>query len=262
MNEQTQDINLKQAMRQRLIGLLRKPQAEKKEKRPANKLWVANIGFNLTMFFLDLVSAITVAMLTNAMYGVMTFLAGFLALLLHENLFSNAHANWKQKYIAIGGMLLAILSTVGIGVLAGIVNVANIVGLLPAQSLEMGLIVSLVVIAGIHGGLWGIYYHIDEGHKAEMRAVENAAYRERQRRDFDNAKKDILAVKEIDKEIRDMDEIDSDLLSEAYRENTGRELITKKPAPISTPAGELTDEGFKYHAETPSGKSFRPNDEL
>lgn len=255
MTEQNESV--KTVLRARLIGLLRKPAQEQKEKRPTNKRWIASLGFNATMFFLDLVSAVTVAMLTNALYGVMTFLAGFLALLLHENLFTNAHANMRQKYIAIGGGLLAIVSTVAIGVLAGIVNISDVAGLVPAASMEIGMIVGLVSIAGIHGILWGVYYFTDEGHIREMKSIVNMAYRDQQRASLDEAKKDVAAVKAINEEINAMGD-DADLLNEAYRENTGRDLI--QPEPEQKPAGVLTEDGFKYNAEAPApGTSFRDN---
>ena len=244
--------SIKDLMKERLRGLIRKPVQAQTEKRPHNKIWIASLGFNATMFFLDLVSAITVAILTNAMYGVMTFLAGFLALLLHENLFTNAHANMQQKWIAIGGMVLSIVSTIAIGVLAGIVNVTNIVGLFPTLALETGIIISLVCVAGIHGVLWGIYFFTDEGHRNTMTALTNVAYRERQRKEFDDAKKDILAVKEIDKELNDMGE-DADLITDAYRQNTGRDLIVA--APVKQEA--LADVLFKRKEADVRLESFR-----
>jgi hypothetical protein len=250
-----QDQSIKDIMNERIKGLLRKPAQAQKEKRPHNKLWIASVGFNATMFFLDFVSAVTVAILTNVMYGVMTFLAGFLALLLHENLFTNAHADRSQKNIAIGGGVLAIVSTVAIGVLAGIVNVTNIVGLLPTLSLEVGIVISLVGVAGIHGVLWGIYFFMDEGHQTAMKVNSNMAYRERQRQQFDDAKKDILAVKEIAKELDAMGD-DADLIGEAYRENTGKDLIN-----ASQPAPALADQLF-MRKEAEAGNSFRPDGEV
>ena len=254
MNEKPQSI--KSIMQERLKGLLRKPAQAQKDTRPKNKIWIASFGFNGTMFFLDLVSAITVALLTSAMYGMMTFLAGFLALLLHENLFTNAHAGMTQKYIAIAGGILSIVSTVGIGILAGIVNITNLAGLITAQTLELGIVISLVCVSGIHGVMWGIYYFTDAGHVSQMKAQTHAAYRAQQRQDFENAKQDIVAVKEINNELESMGN-DAELINEAFRENTGRELI--QATPISTPAGELTSDGFKYHAETPAENYFRPD---
>lgn len=251
MNEQLnkpQDESLKSLMRERLKGLLRKPAQEQKEKRPENKLWIAMLGFNGTMAFLDLVSAITVGMLTNYLYGVLTFLSGFLALLLHENLFTNAHANLAQKWIAVSGGVLAIVSTLGVGVMAGIVNVLNLVAVVSVQNIELTMIIGLVVVAVIHAMLWGVYYFTDAGHIAAMKSLANMAYRDQQRRGFEDAKKDLKAVKELSKELDEMGD-DAPLVEEAYRENTGRELVTTSL--VVPPAGAMTEEGFRYRAEDP-----------
>jgi hypothetical protein len=234
----TTTTDIKSAAKDRLLGLLRKPAQAQKEKRPHNKLWMASLGFNGVMFFLDLVSAVTVAVLTTPLYGVLTFLAGFLALILHENLFTNAHAGMSQKWIAIGGGLLAIVSTIGIGVLAGIVNIFNLSALIPTQTIQIGMIIGLVLTAGTHGILWGVYYFTDEGHKSAMKAMINAAFRDQQRTEIENAKKDVKAVKEINDEIEGMGD-DAYLLAEAFRENTGRELVTPTaPTETDTPIGD------------------------
>jgi hypothetical protein len=249
---------VKLAMKDRLLGLLRKPAQAQKEKRPHNKLWIASLGFNGVMFFLDLVSAVTVALLTNAMYGMMTFLAGFLALLLHENLFTNAHAGMNQKWIAIGGGLLAIVSTIGIGILAGMVNVFNLAALVSTQTIEISMIIGLVITTGIHGILWGVYYFTDEGHKSAMKAMVNAAYRDQQRAELDNAKKDVQAVKAINDEIEGMGD-DADLLAEAFHENTGRDLLTR----AQEPAMPVEDTVFARKEAESRLNSFRvPEDNL
>jgi hypothetical protein len=248
-NYQVQKDPIKTALKERLIGLLRKPTAE--ERRPSNKSWIAYLGFNLVMATLDLISAVTVAALTNALYGILTFLAGFLALVLHETLFTNAHANQAQKNLSIGGGILAIVSTVGIGVLAGMVNVFNLAATIPIQTIELWMIIGMVLIAGLHGVLWGIYYFTDDAHRSEMRFVANQAYRELQKRNLESAKQDVMSVKAINGEIEAMGD-DAPLLQEAYRESTGRDLVTRIPADPNMPFIE------RYNAEVPTaGKSFR-----
>ncbi len=241
---------VKIALKDRLIGLLRKPQAE--ERRPANRLWIAFVGFNLIMAALDVVSAVTVAAETSALYGLITFLAGILALLLHEQLFSNPHANTLQKNLAIGGGILAIVSTVGIGMLAGAVNVLNLASLVSVQTLELWMIIGMVIIAGAHGMIYGIYYYIDDTHRAQMRYVANQAYREQQRRNIEAAKADVAAVKSINAEIESMGE-DAPLLQEAYREGTGRDLL-------HIPA-ELPFLPRQYQSDA-GGSSFRSDEQM
>lgn len=229
MNEQKEE-SIKDIMKERLRGMLRRPAIEQREKRPFNKLPLAWIGFNVIMAFLDLISAITVALLTNVLYGVLTFLAGFLALLLHETLFTNAYSSTHQKWIAVGGALLAIVSTVAIGVLAGLANVFNLAELVSTQSIEVGMIIGLVCVAGVHGCLWGIYFFTDAGHISLMKAMANAAYRDQQKQDFEDAKRDLRAVKVLDGELKGMGD-EADLIEEAYRENTGRELVQRSGIP-------------------------------
>jgi hypothetical protein len=219
---------VRDAARQRLIGLLQKPVVEKKEKKPQNKRGVALLGFNLSLFFIDLVSAITVGYLTSPLYGVMTFLAGFLALILHENLFTNPHADMNQKWLAVGGMVVAIISTLGIGVISALLNVTGIAGtLLPIDTLEIAITVTLVVITVIHGISWGVYYFIDEGHRSEMSALVSRAYRDRQLIDFENAKKDIETVLELDRQLESMGSDKAELIGMSYQQHTGKNLIQR-----------------------------------
>jgi hypothetical protein len=226
---------VKDAARQRLIGLLQKPVTERKEKKPSNKRWIAYIGFNFAMFFIDLVSAITVGLLTSPLYGVMTFLAGFLALLLHESLFTNPHAGMPQKWIAIGGITVAIISTLGIGVIAALLNVSKIVGtFIPIAAMELAVTITLVVITVIHGIAWGVYYFIDEGHRAEMSALVSRAYRERQIQNFENAKKDIEEVLKLSAQLDEMGEEKAELIEMSYGQHTGKSLI-QRPAPTQAP---------------------------
>ena len=71
---------VKSAMQNRILGLIRKPTAPVKKKTVKNMAPLALIGFNVVMTFLDLISAVAVSMLTNWLYGVLTFMAGVLAL--------------------------------------------------------------------------------------------------------------------------------------------------------------------------------------
>lgn len=217
---------VKGEMRTRIMGLIRKPTAPPKKKTIKNMAPLALIGFNVVMTFLDLISAIAVAMLTNWLYGALTFIAGVLALFVWERLFTNAHANMMQKWISIGGGVLAVLSTLGIGVLSALVNVFNIAGVVSSIVLEAGMLISLVVVTFIHGIAWGVYYFADPAHVAEMKRQVNIAWREQQKQGIEDAKEDLNAVLEIDKELQEYEKKGQlDLLSASYETMRGQSLV-------------------------------------
>jgi hypothetical protein len=210
----------------RVMSIIRRPQKQVKEKRPWNKAPLALIGFNLVMVFLDLVSALTVAALTSWMYGAMTFLAGVLALFLWEQLFTNAHANMTQKWISVAGGVLAVLSTVGLGVLAGIANVVGVAGFVSQTTIEVVMIVAMVVIAFIHGIGSGVYYFTDPSHVAEMKRLVSLAYRDQQKQGLEDAKADLAQALAIHKELSDYEAKGQlELLDAAYQELRGRSLV-------------------------------------
>jgi len=221
------DNDIKNAMKERMLGLIRKPAIEQKKKKAPNKAWLALLGFNGMMFFLDIISGITVGMLVSPLYGALTFLSGFLALFLHEQLFTNAHANMSQKWIAIGGGIIAVLSTLGIGLLAGAANVFGLAGIVSVTTLEMSMIAALIVAAFVHGILWGVYYFTDPTHVAEMKRLVNIGWREQQAQGVADAKEDLVAVKAIAKELDDLaDSGEAELLLESYKNLRGVDLVT------------------------------------
>jgi hypothetical protein len=240
----------------RIKALLTKPKRAQKDTSPKNKLWVSMLGFNVTMGFLDLISAVTVGILTNWLYGVLTFVAGFAALLLHESLFTNPFAGSNQKIMAVVGGIIAVISTVGIGVLAGIANVVQITDFIPAFALDITIIITLVVIAGIHGVIWGTYFFTDSGHVASMQAMANKAYRTLQRTQFNEAKEDLTQVKTLMHELSNMSETDMDLLAVAYQENTGRNLFgdieQEQNEPETVPENKNGREPEPVHPNSPS----------
>lgn len=236
---------IKDAIKERLISIIRKPQAAQKNTKPKNYAPFALVGFNLTMTFLDFVSALTVGWLVSWMYGVMTFIAGVAALLLWERLFTNAHANFYQKILAVCGGILAIFSTLGIGILSALANVLNVAAWVSVSSIETGMIVALVVTVFIHGSAWGVYYFADPSHVAEMKRTMSIAYREQQKQGLADAKSDVISAKEIMAELDDAEQQgDLEALAASYEELRGHSLLNTAPvssapavpAPIPAPA--------------------------
>ena len=46
---------------------------------------------------------------------------------------------------------------------------------------ETGMLISLVVVAFVHGIAWGVYYFADPAHVAEMKRQVNMAWRAQQK---------------------------------------------------------------------------------
>lgn len=222
------------AARQRLIGLLKKQDPPAKVKTlPKNTAWLARLGFNGAMLFLDIISGITVGMISFAFYGVATVVSGILALLLHEKLFENPHANESQKLIAIGGGVIAVVSTLLVGLAAGIVNVFSIDALIAGKFIESVMIGFLVMSIFAHGILWGWYYFTDPSHVAEMKRMVHIAFRQQTRDGIEEAKQDVAEVIEMDKTLQHYaDNGLFEVLVAAFSEARGRELVNPNVGPL------------------------------
>lgn len=151
------------AMRKRLEKFLNPPEPKKEDTRPKNTLWIANVAFNVMLAFLDFITAMTVGAMTMWYYGVLVFAAGYGPVLLWEFLYIRPYASKNQKYFAIAGAILGAISTVGVGILVGILNVVQINDLLGVGTLEMIIVISLVVLSALHIVLFGLYYFTDLG---------------------------------------------------------------------------------------------------
>lgn len=166
-NQFNSDKSVKQivsdGMKKRLEKLLNPPEQPKAEKRPKNNLWIAWIAFNGLLAFLDLITAITVGTFTLWFYGVLVFLAGYGPVLLWEFLYTRPYASKNQKYAAIAGAMIGGFSTIGVGVLVGILNVMKINTVLGSGTVEMIIVISLIVITSLHVMLFGYYYFTDLG---------------------------------------------------------------------------------------------------
>jgi len=156
------------AMKKRLERLLLPPEKPVKDVRPKNNLWIAYVAFNVLLAFLDIITAITVGTFTLWFYGVLVFGAGYGPLLLWEFLFVRPYASRHQKWAAIAGAVIGAFSTVGIGILVAILNVAKINTMFGAGTIEMIIIVSMVVLTASHIVLFGVYYFIDLGFQREQ----------------------------------------------------------------------------------------------
>lgn len=233
---------VRDAAKARILKFIRKPEpVAVKPKLPENRAVLALRSFNGVMMFLDLISAVAVATLTNWLYGVLTFIAGVGALLIWERLYTNAHAQLKQKTVALIGGVLAMLSTLGLGVLSAVVVVLNAEGIVPVSALtflESSMLISLVSIAFVHALGWAVYYFTDPTHIAEMKRMISIAFREQQKQGLEDAKEDVAAVLEMDKQIQEY-EIKGQLeyLSAAYEQLRGVSIMTGADVAVDPKTG-------------------------
>lgn len=130
-------------------------------KKPSNSaLYAAIIAADLIFSVLDIGSGITVYWVTGIwFYGLLVFLAGVVPLILNQKLFVRAYANNEQKNIAIIGVMLSIVSIVGVGVLAAVANIKGV----DSTAAELTVVIVVVVLAFIHAILLGLYFYVDDG---------------------------------------------------------------------------------------------------
>ena len=148
-----------------------------RKKDPSNAaLWVAFGFFNLVALAFDVIAAVTVHMITNNyLYSGLTFLAGFIPLAMHEALYVRAFATAKQRKLSIAGAVLAILSIVTVGVMAGMVNVTGY----GVSVSGMAVVLIVVLVAAAHGILAAIYFYQDDGIRAAQTMASTYGYHQR-----------------------------------------------------------------------------------
>lgn len=153
--------------------LLKEVSKPVRRKRPSNVgLYLAVIFFNLVMLALDAGSAYSVYLATHiGFYAVMTFLAGFLPLALHEILHFRPYASDDQKNIAKWGALAAVSAVIIVAVLSVIVNILGVSGYV----VEIGMLIFIVVSAFGHAIAAAVYFYIDDGIAAEQVTVQMEA---------------------------------------------------------------------------------------
>lgn len=213
-----------------LLSLMRRPQAARK---PSNfALWWAWLFYNLVAFFLDAITAYTVYTLTNILYASLTFFAGFMPLLMHEFLFMRAYASKLQRGIAMFGAAVSVLAIIGIGLLAGGVNVIGIASMTNALYVEVAIISLIVLTSAGHGLLAAVYFYADEGIRSKHNTQEAIAYHDQQLANINLA---LSLADRVTEAAHKEDEFiskfgDRALLNEAMSQITGSMLGASAPA--------------------------------
>lgn len=170
-----------------LESMVQKP---KKVKRPTNfALWWAYIFFNVVVLTFDVIAAWTVYEITNNWgYSILTFLAGFIPLMMHEFLYLRAYANVYQRGISVLGAVVAVLTVAGVALLSAGVNFAIASGINIASSASEIVILMLIVISALlHGVLAAVYFYVDDGIRASHKEAETTAFHEMRMRNIRRA---------------------------------------------------------------------------
>ena len=258
-------VRIADALRAKVIGILTEPPQLENKKKPSNvALNVAWFAFNFLLFVLDFGTAVTVSMLTNVFYGLLTFLAGFAPTLLYEFMYTRAFASKYQRIIAVVGALIGATSTLLIGVLAGVVNVLRMLEILAITTsailwIEIGMIVGLVCFAGLHVALLAGYFYIDEGIKRVHARSQSLANVEMK---IDSVKDARMLAKAGLDAAKEVDEADDENLGEAvrmiYKKLTGNDLLNNGDAPILADSSMpiVAQDKRLYQAEVGNAPSF------
>jgi hypothetical protein len=257
-------VRIANVLKNKIIGILMEPEVIDKKKKPSNAaLSVSWFAFNFLLFVLDIGTAVTVSMLTNPFYGLLTFLAGFGPTLLYEFLYTRAYATKHQRWIAVGGAVIGAASTLAIGALAAVVNVMKALQILAITSgatmwIEIGMAVGLVVFAGLHVVLFSVYFYIDDGIKRTHTRSQSLAAVETKLDSVKDAKTLVQAGVEAAKEV---DSADEENLGEAlrimYKKLTGNDLMTVSS---SLEGSALADQLFAKKESDVGLASFRPDE--
>lgn len=170
-----------------LESMVQKP---KKVKKPANfALWWAYAFFNIVVLTFDVVAAGTVYAITqNWGYAVLTFLAGFVPLMMHEFLYLRAYANTPQRWLSVFGAVVAVVTVGAVALLSAGVNLATANGFTIATGASEIVILTLIVgSALLHGILAAVYFYVDDGIRATHREAETTAFHEQRMRNIKRA---------------------------------------------------------------------------
>jgi hypothetical protein len=148
----------------------------KAEKKPSNAgLYVALIFFNFAFLVVDAISAGVVGYMTRWYYGASTLFAGAVFMFVHEFLFTRPFNNTRQRNIAIGGAVWAVLTILFVALFT---VVANLTGFFSAQYepyFLAGMVGIILFNIVLHGSLAGVFYYVDDEHFAKTKATRAVA---------------------------------------------------------------------------------------
>jgi hypothetical protein len=220
------------------VGLFKKPQQQESKPSRRNLILIGLASFSM-LTLLDLIAAVIVGILTNALYGLLVFAVGVGSLVISELGYFYPYAQKWQKIIAVIDGIISIGSTLLIGVLAAIVYAVEKFGIFSFGDsvfiVEVSLMSLLVLIGATHAVMWIVYVLIDRGVSMNQSHMNKVAESEMFQKGFDLAKSLVLQQIETGKQFKEMvDENKGSLLAMNLREIVGQEveelLNNKQPA--------------------------------
>lgn len=145
-----------------ILKALDDPEPVKKPSKIAPKIALYFADF--IFLVLDIGSGLGVYWLTGIWYyGAVVFLAGFVPLMLHQKLYTHPYASKDQKNAALLGGVISVGSVLAVAIFIAIVNfAARAASAKEVLWMEIGLAVSLVLIAFTHAIITAYYFYIDE----------------------------------------------------------------------------------------------------
>ncbi len=143
----------------------RKPQAEKEPTR-VNLMLVGGAAF-LMLTLLDIISGVVTGMLTNFLYGLLVVAIGVGALAVAEIGYFWAYSSKWQKIVCVVDGALGILSTLLVGISAGVLYALDAFAITDTSGwkvgIELGMMAYLVFVGASHSILWISFVLIDKG---------------------------------------------------------------------------------------------------
>jgi len=210
------------------VGLFKKPAQQEKKPSRRNLVFIGVASFGM-LTLLDLIAAVIVGILTNALYGVLVFAVGVGSLAIAELGYFYPYAQKWQKVIAIIDGVISIGSTLLIGVLAAVVYAVEKFGIFNFNGsvwiIEIVLMALLVTIGAIHAVAWIAYVLIDKGVNMNQAHMNKVAESEMFQKGFDLAKTLVLQQLDTGKQFKEMvDENKGGLLAMNLKEIVGQEV--------------------------------------
>jgi len=226
--------------------LERKPKAEREPSRV--NLWIVGIAALLLFTGLDLISALLVGGLTNALYGVLTFSVGVGTLVVAMVGHFYAYASRGQKIISVIDIVVSIGSTLTIGLLAALINAGKFFDVFTASQsgnitgiFEIIMLVGLVLAGVLHAILFLAYIFWDDTIKRYQRNATSRADQNETMQTITMARQNTAAVIAMAMDLQDMiDAGQGDVLRANLKLLTGGhdilgDLVSNPAVPQSQP---------------------------
>jgi hypothetical protein len=179
------------------IGLVKRKPKEEKEPSRIN-LYVIAIAAFLMLTLLDIISGVVVGNLTNILYGLLVVVIGVGALAIAETGYFWAYSSKYQKILSVVDGVIGIASTLLIGMVAAALYSMKAFSVVDISGwktwLEIGTMVSMVLIGVTHALLWISYVLIDAGVKMYQNYTQGKATNKMRKDNLDQAEESMLTT--------------------------------------------------------------------